>query len=55
MHVFVCFFFVLNKPFSDSLYCLADGKAKKKICVFPIVWSEKLGSVGRDIFFFFFL
>jgi hypothetical protein len=26
---------------------------KKKICVFPIAWSSKLGSVGRDIFFFF--
>ena len=23
----------------------------KKICVFPIAWSSKLGSVGRDFFF----
>jgi hypothetical protein len=30
------------------------GKAKKIICVFPIAWSSKLGSVGRDFFFFFF-
>jgi hypothetical protein len=28
-------------------------QAKKK-CVFPIAWSSKLGSVGRDFFFFFF-
>ena len=24
------------------------GQAKKKICVFPISWSSKLGSVARD-------
>ena len=28
------------------------GKAKKKICVFPIAWSSNLGSVGRDFYFF---
>jgi hypothetical protein len=32
---------------------LITHKAKKKICVFPIAWSSKLGSVGRDFFFFF--
>ena len=28
-------------------------RPKKIICVFPIAWSSKLGSVGRDFFFFF--
>ena len=27
-------------------------RPKKIICVFPIAWSSKLGSVGRDFFFF---
>ena len=26
---------------------------QKNMCVFPISWSSKLGSVGRDFFFFF--
>jgi hypothetical protein len=29
-------------------------KAKKNICVFPIAWSSKLGSVGQDFFLLFF-
>jgi hypothetical protein len=29
-------------------------KAQKKIGVFPIAWSSKLGSVGWDCFVFFF-
>jgi hypothetical protein len=29
------------------------SKAKQKLCVLPIAWSSKLGSVGRDYFFFF--
>ena len=28
-------------------------RPKKKICVFPIAWPLKFGSVGRDFFFFF--
>jgi hypothetical protein len=27
---------------------------KKNICVFPIAWSSKLGSVSRDFYFLFF-
>ena len=27
-------------------------RPKKNICVFPITWSSKLGSVGRDDYFF---
>jgi hypothetical protein len=44
----------LVKPF--FLVCFSSlevdyivNKAKK-ICVFPIAWSSKLGSVGRDFF-----
>ena len=37
-----------------TIYKLYHGEAKKKICVFPIAWSSKLGSVGRDLIFFFF-
>jgi hypothetical protein len=31
---------------------MSNAKAKKKKCVFPITWSSKLGSVGRDDYFF---
>ena len=33
------------------MYFIVHVRPHKKICVFPIAWSSKLGSVGRDIFF----
>ena len=30
-------------------------RPKKKICVFPIAWSSKLGSIGRDFVVVFFV
>ena len=55
LHVHV--HFVHNREdiptFQDSLEDLTKPGKKKKIYVFPIAWSSKLGSVGRDFFFFF--
>ena len=47
------FRFIWPSGFREDFY--KSAKAKKKICVFPIAWSSKLGSVAcRSGFFFFF-
>jgi hypothetical protein len=35
--------------------CVSDRPTNPKIliCVFPIAWSSKLGSVGQDFFIYF--
>jgi hypothetical protein len=44
----------LAKRFQRRFLKIGQGQ-KKKICVFPIAWSSKLGSVAsRSEFFFFF-
>jgi hypothetical protein len=36
------------------IYSIFQHTRPKKKCVFPIAWSSKLGSVGRDFFLFIF-
>ena len=46
---------MVQKSFISTFFGLFIwDKAKKKICVFPIAWSSKLGSVGQDFFVVFF-
>ena len=44
--------FVIYYNYSQN--CWFQLGHTQKICVFPIAWSSKLGSVGRDVFLFFF-